>query len=44
MRRSSSSHVPFPTLRTIDADFAPETRTAMAAVDYVPAAKVAFQA
>ena len=36
--------VPLPALRAIDADFAPETRTAIAAVDYVPAGKVAFEA
>ncbi len=36
--------VPFPALRAVDADFAPVTREAMAAVDYVPAGKVAFQA
>jgi monoamine oxidase len=36
--------IPFPALRDIDADFAPATRDAMAAVDYVPAGKVAFQA
>jgi monoamine oxidase len=36
--------VPFPALSDIDADFAPATRAAMASVDYVPAAKVAFQA
>jgi monoamine oxidase len=36
--------VPFPALRDVDADFAVETRAAMAAVDYVPAGKVAFQA
>jgi len=36
--------VPFPALSDVDADFAPATRTAMASVDYVPAAKVAFQA
>ena len=36
--------IPFPVLRGIDADFAPAIRTAMAAVDYVPAGKVAFQA
>ena len=44
MRRSSSS--PFRSRHSsdIDADFAPATRAAMASVDYVPAAKVAFQA
>jgi monoamine oxidase len=36
--------VPFPALGDIVADFAPTTRAAMAAVDYVPAGKVAFQA
>jgi monoamine oxidase len=36
--------IPFPALREVDADFAPATRAAMAAVDYVPAGKVAFQA
>jgi monoamine oxidase len=36
--------IPFPALRDIDADFTPATRTAMAAVDYVPAGKVAFLA
>ena len=36
--------MPFPALREVDADFAPERATAMAAVDYVPAGKVAFQA
>jgi monoamine oxidase len=36
--------IPFPVLRTIDADFTPATRTAISAVDYVPAGKVAFQA
>jgi monoamine oxidase len=36
--------VPFPALSEVDADFAPATRTAMASVNYVPAAKVAFQA
>jgi monoamine oxidase len=36
--------IPFPVLRTIDADFAPATRAGIAAVDYVPAGKVAFQA
>jgi monoamine oxidase len=36
--------VPFPALRDIAADFAPATRSAMAAVDYVPAGKVAYQA
>ncbi|HWK44415.1 MAG TPA: flavin monoamine oxidase family protein [Stellaceae bacterium] len=36
--------VPFPVLGRIDADFAPAVRTAIAAVDYVPAGKVGFQA
>jgi len=36
--------IPLPVLRTIDADLAAETRTAIAAVDYVPAGKVAFEA
>ena len=36
--------VPFRILRGLDADFAPSTRAAIAAVDYVPAGKVAFQA
>jgi monoamine oxidase len=36
--------IPFPALAGIEADFAPETRAAMKAADYVPAAKVAFQA
>jgi monoamine oxidase len=36
--------VPFPVLQKLDADFAPEVRAAMAAVDYVPAGKVAFEA
>ncbi|MEJ0068543.1 MAG: FAD-dependent oxidoreductase [Pseudomonadota bacterium] len=36
--------IPFPVLCSLDADFAPETKAAMAAVDYVPAAKIAFQA
>lgn len=36
--------IPLPVLRTIPADFAPAIRAAMAAVDYVPAVKVAFQA
>jgi monoamine oxidase len=36
--------IPFPVLRGIDADFAAPTRAAIAAVDYVPAGKVAFQA
>ena len=36
--------VPLSVLRGIDADFAAATRTAIAAADYVPAGKVAFQA
>jgi monoamine oxidase len=36
--------IPLPVLGGIQADFAPETRAAIAAVDYVPAAKIAFQA
>jgi monoamine oxidase len=36
--------VPFSALAGIDADFAPPTRAAIAAVDYVPAGKVAFLA
>jgi monoamine oxidase len=36
--------IPLPVLRTIPADFAPDIRAAIAAVDYVPAAKIAFQA
>jgi monoamine oxidase len=36
--------IPLPVLRRLDADFAPETKAAIAAVDYVPAAKIAFQA
>jgi monoamine oxidase len=36
--------IPLPVLRSIPADFAPEVRAAVAAVDYVPAVKVAFQA
>ena len=36
--------IPFPALQDVDADFTPATRAAMAAVDYVPAGKVAFQA
>jgi len=36
--------IPFPILRTLDADFAPEIKRAIAALPYVPAAKVAFQA
>jgi monoamine oxidase len=36
--------VPFSALGDIDADFSAEARQAMSSVDYVPAAKVAFQA
>jgi monoamine oxidase len=36
--------IPFPVLRAIDSDFAPAIRAGIAAVDYVPAGKVAFQA
>lgn len=36
--------IPLPVLRTIPADVAPEGRAAIAAVDYVPAVKIAFQA
>jgi len=36
--------VPFSALDPIEADFSPATRAAMAAVAYVPAGKVAFQA
>ena len=36
--------IPLPVLRAIPADFAPEIRAAIAAVDYVPAGKIAFQA
>jgi monoamine oxidase len=36
--------VPFPALADVDTDFAPATRAAMAAIEYVPAGKVAFQA
>lgn len=36
--------VPFAALGAIDADFSPPISAAMASVDYVPAAKVAFQA
>ncbi|HET6309203.1 MAG TPA: FAD-dependent oxidoreductase [Rhodopila sp.] len=36
--------VPFQALADVDTDFSPETRTAMQAVSYVPAGKVAFQA
>jgi monoamine oxidase len=36
--------VPFAALGGVDADFAPATRTAIGAVEYIPAGKVAFQA
>jgi monoamine oxidase len=36
--------IPFSALGGVDADFSPETRTAVASVEYVPAGKVAFQA
>jgi monoamine oxidase len=36
--------IPFPVLRGIDADLAPATKAGIAAVDYVPACKIAFQA
>ena len=36
--------IPFPVLRGLDADFTPATHSAIAAVEYVPAGKVAFQA
>jgi monoamine oxidase len=36
--------VPLPVLHAIPADFAPEISAAIAAVDYVPAVKIAFQA
>jgi monoamine oxidase len=36
--------IPFSALSGVDADFAPATRTAMQAVDYIPAGKVAYQA
>jgi monoamine oxidase len=36
--------IPFPVLRGIDNDFAPATRQAMAALEYIPAGKVAFEA
>jgi monoamine oxidase len=36
--------IPLPVLRQLDADFAPETKAAMAAVGHIPAAKIAFQA
>ncbi len=36
--------IPFPVLRTIPSDFSPAVHAALAAPDYVPAGKVAFQA
>ncbi len=36
--------IPLPALTGVDADFAADTRAAIAAVDYIPAGKVAFQA
>ena len=36
--------IPLPVLRTIPADFTADIRAAIAAVDYLPAGKVAFQA
>jgi monoamine oxidase len=36
--------VPFPVLRSIQADFSPEVHAAILALDYVPAVKIAFQA
>ncbi len=36
--------IPLPVLRGIAADFSAETKAAMAAVEYVPAGKIAFQA
>lgn len=36
--------IPFSALGSLDADFAPATRAAMASVEYVPAGKVAYQA
>ena len=36
--------IPLPVLRGIPADFAPDVRVAVAAVDYIPAVKIAFQA
>ena len=36
--------IPLPVLRNIPADFSPPVRTALAAADYMPAGKVAFQA
>ncbi len=47
-RALSAAHVictiPFPVLKTIDADFSPAIKTAMQALYYVPAGKIAFQA
>ncbi len=36
--------IPLPVLRSIPADFAPDIRSAIEAVEYVPAGKIAFQA
>ncbi len=36
--------IPLPVLRTIPADFAPDIRAAIEAVEYIPAGKIAFQA
>jgi monoamine oxidase len=36
--------IPLPILRTIPADFAPDVRAAIEAVEYIPAGKIAFQA
>jgi monoamine oxidase len=36
--------IPFAVLRGMDADFSPAVRAGIAAVDYVPAVKIAFQA
>jgi monoamine oxidase len=36
--------IPFSALGGVDADFTPATRTAIQAVDYIPAGKVAYQA
>jgi len=36
--------LPFPVLKSIPSDFAPATSAAIAALDYVPAGKIAFQA
>ena len=36
--------IPFPVLRGIDNDFVPDVRTGIAALDYIPAGKIAFQA